>query len=393
MNRQRKLKKLTALTLALVLAFVLLPAIPVHASGETVTVQYLDAEFTISDVVAHFNFGATEVINHLDDRIDELPYKTTYFFVREGAVLEFVRMGWLSSRYTAGMHGNRFQFTESHLSGDFDGDSFLHVLMTLQEDSGSIPGIFDIDSYVYLTGESVTLEAGQFFIMELSHIGMQFYYEDLLMGFSSNWVFFVVDEALADLFAAEGETPPADDPISTPAPAPNLGTASSWAREGIAEAVALGIVPQALQNHYRNNITRAEFTAIAVMLYETITGTEITGRVTFNDTNDVNVEKAAYLGIITGTGGNNFSPNMPFNRQQVAVIIVRLAEALGQPLPAVTATFADNAEIASWAREQTGQVQAAGIMEGVSGGRFNPQGNFTREQSIITMLRLFDFLS
>jgi len=187
------------------------------------------------------------------------------------------------------------------------------------------------------------------------------------------------------LHPAEEDTPPA--------PAPNLNTASSWARDSITEAVALGIVPQALQNNYRNNITRAEFTAIAVLLYETIAGTEITGRVNFNDTTDVNVEKAAYLGIITGTGGNNFSPNMQFNRQQAAVIIVRLAEALNQPLPAATPAFADNSEIASWAREQAGQTQAAGIMEGVGGNRFNPAGTFTREQSIVTMLRLFNHLN
>jgi len=172
----------------------------------------------------------------------------------------------------------------------------------------------------------------------------------------------------------------------------NLATASTWAREGISEAVALGIVPESLQNHYTSNITRAEFTAIAVLLYETITGNEIQGRITFNDTNDINVQKAAYIGIITGTGNNNFSPNMQFSREQAAVIITRLAEAIGQPLPIFTATFADNADISSWARAQTGQVQSAGIMEGVSGNRFNPQGTFTREQSIITMLRLFDYL-
>jgi len=179
----------------------------------------------------------------------------------------------------------------------------------------------------------------------------------------------------------------------SPIPAPNLDTASSWAQDGIAEAVALSIVPQAMQNNYRNNTTRAEFTAIAVLLYETITGTEITGRVTFNDTTDVNIEKAAYLGIIAGTGSNNFSPNMQFNRQQAAVIIVRLAAVLNQPLQAATSAFVDNAEIASWAREQAGQVQAAGIMEGVGGSRFNPTGTFTREQSILTMLRLFYMLN
>jgi len=188
------------------------------------------------------------------------------------------------------------------------------------------------------------------------------------------------------------EPTPAPSPPHTDT-APNLATASSWARDGIVEAVTLDIIPQSLQNHYTNNITRAEFTAIAVLIYETITDREITGRVTFNDTTDVNVQKAAYLGIITGTGNNNFSPNMQFNREQAAVIVSRLAEAIGDPFPESTPAFADNAEISSWARQQTGQAQAAGIMEGVGGNRFNPYGTFTREQSIITMLRLFNYLS
>ena len=175
--------------------------------------------------------------------------------------------------------------------------------------------------------------------------------------------------------------------------APNLNTASTWAHEGINNAVAAGLVPQSLQNHYTNNITRAEFTALAVLLYEAATGREITGRVTFNDTNDINVEKAAYIGIVSGTGNNNFSPNMQFNREQAAVILSRLADAIGQPLPQIAAAFADNAQISSWAMESVGQVQAADIMGGVGNNIFSPHGTFTREQSIITILRLFEFLS
>jgi len=183
--------------------------------------------------------------------------------------------------------------------------------------------------------------------------------------------------------------PPSDPP---PLP-PNLSTASTWAQEGISEAIGLGIVPETLQNYYTNDITRAEFTAIAVLIYETITGREITGRVAFNDTDDINVQKAAYIRIISGTGNNYFSPDMQFNREQAAVIVSRLAAAIGQPFPEATPEFTDNDEISSWALEQTGQVQSAGIMEGIGSGNFNPHGTFTREQSIITMLRLFHYIS
>ena len=243
-------------------------------------------------------------------------------------------------------------------------------------DDFTIVDFYGYDSYAVPTGSSIVLQEG--------------IYVFGLTDFSKFLSFVVVG---GDASPPPPDSTPANAPEPTPPPqAPNMNTASSWAREYIAKAYIVGIIPSGLQNNYRNNITRAEFTSIAVLIYETITGEEITGRVTFDDTDNINVQKAAYIGIVTGTGDNNFSPNMQFNREQAAVIISRLAEAIGQPLPLSTATFADNVEISSWARQQSGQVQAAGIMEGIGGNRFNPRGNFTREASIITMLRLFNAL-
>jgi hypothetical protein len=62
---------------------------------------------------------------------------------------------------------------------------------------------------------------------------------------------------------------------------------------------------------------------------------------------------------------------------------------MGKPLPVHAPTFDDNADISPWAFDAVGQMQAAGIMGGVGDNRFAPQGDYTREQSIITMLRLF----
>jgi len=61
-------------------------------------------------------------------------------------------------------------------------------------------------------------------------------------------------------------------------------------------------------------------------------------------------------------------------------------------LPLASATFADNAYISSWAIEAVGQVQGVDIMGGVGNNMFAPRGMYTREQSIITMLRLLDWL-
>jgi len=171
---------------------------------------------------------------------------------------------------------------------------------------------------------------------------------------------------------------------------PNLLTASTWAHDGITQAHGHGLIPQNLQNSFTANATRAEFTAFAVALYEAVTGREITERATFNDTNDINVQKMGGLGVVGGVGNGNFNPNGTITRQEAAVMLSRLIEQIDQPLPIIAPTFADNAQIASWATEAVGQIQAAGIMGGVGNNQFNPTGNFTREQSIITMLRLFD---
>lgn len=123
-------------------------------------------------------------------------------------------------------------------------------------------------------------------------------------------------------------------------------TVSDWARSGVTEAADVGIVPDTLPADYTAPITRAQFCAIAVRLYETGTGAEITGRSGFSDTNDVNVEKMAFLGVVGGIGGGRFDPDGTLTR-----------------------------------------VQAAGIMNGTSATAFSPKGSYTIEQSILTMLR------
>ena len=186
----------------------------------------------------------------------------------------------------------------------------------------------------------------------------------------------------------EDETSAATPPTG----APNLNTASNWAHDSINRAFDLGLIPQSLQNNYTANATRVEFAAFAVALYETATGREIAGRAEFNDTNDINVQKMGYLEVVTGVGGGNFAPNDGLTREQAAVMIARLAYAIGQSLPQAAPTFADNAQISSWAVDAVGQMQAAGIMGGVGDNQFAPSGDYTREQSIITMLRLFEIL-
>ena len=167
---------------------------------------------------------------------------------------------------------------------------------------------------------------------------------------------------------------------------------SAWAAEQVSAAISTGIVPQALQSKYTQATTRAEFCALAVALYETVTGAEISGRTSFNDTTDINIQKLASLGVVSGVGNNNFAPDQKLTREQAATMLSRLATSMGNPMPKQAPTFADNGLISSWAVDGVGEAQAAGIMSGVGNNTFAPQAEYTREQSIITMMRLLGFV-
>ena len=140
--------------------------------------------------------------------------------------------------------------------------------------------------------------------------------------------------------------------------------------------------------------TRAEFAQLAVILYEYLSGREIAidRSIAFSDTDDDYVHKAATIGVVTGVGGNRFDPDSQLTREQAATMLYRLADATGNSLPNVAPTFADNASIASWAITGVGKVQAAQIMGGIGNNLFSPQGSYTREQSIVTILRLLVYI-
>ncbi|MCL2004226.1 MAG: S-layer homology domain-containing protein [Oscillospiraceae bacterium] len=175
-------------------------------------------------------------------------------------------------------------------------------------------------------------------------------------------------------------------------PALAAGTPSAWAADWVDGAIELGLVPQSLQSDYTQAATRAEFCALAVAVYERAKG-EITGRVYFLDTDDVNVQKAVYAGIAAGSVISRFNPDDPLTREQAAVMLSQLADALDSPLPREAATFTDIESAAVWAVEPIGHVQAAGIMSGVGGGLFAPQDSYTREQSIVTMAKTAAYLA
>ena len=163
---------------------------------------------------------------------------------------------------------------------------------------------------------------------------------------------------------------------------------SDWAKEELAKAEA--VIPQSLKTaDLTNNITRAEFDAVAVKAYEALKGTKAEPVATnpFKDTNDAEVLKAFNIGITTGTSETTFEPSALLNREQAATMLTR-AYSKDKVTYEKPATFADDAKIDDWAKDSVYFMASKKIINGVGDNKFAPDDNCSREQAIIIAARM-----
>ncbi len=128
----------------------------------------------------------------------------------------------------------------------------------------------------------------------------------------------------------------------------------------------------------------------------------VTSRYTYVPYDDVSSDEwyfnavawANDVGIIQGTSPTTFSPNAPVTRQDLAVLIHRYATNVSAsvlPQPAAAITFADNAQIADYARNAVTAMQRAEVISGKSNNRFDPRGHATRAE-VAKMIYQFKIL-
>jgi hypothetical protein len=173
-------------------------------------------------------------------------------------------------------------------------------------------------------------------------------------------------------------------------PVPVADKPSSWAIEAVNDAIRLDLCPAELLSDFKRATTRAEFCALGVRLYEFIFPKMPAPLKDFDDTTDLNVRKMAGLGVVNGVGENKFDPDAKITREQAATMLSNLLTALGCTLYDVApAAFSDNGEISSWAFDAVSAMSAIGVMSGVDDNMFAPKNSYTREQSIVTVIRLF----
>lgn len=190
------------------------------------------------------------------------------------------------------------------------------------------------------------------------------------------------------------------------------GGPSSWAAEEVEGAIDMGFVPERLQSEYQKDITRDEFAELAVRFCMDQFGYEFGVNSFLEDYRenhlDVNGNPvkaqpeefpdgtpygtiASALGITNGKDEGRFDPDGSITRQEAAVMLARTYAAYAPELETdflSGVSFADSHLFPSWAAESIRWLSYRVIMRGNGDNAFDPAGYFTREQSILTFLRL-----
>ena len=208
--------------------------------------------------------------------------------------------------------------------------------------------------------------------------------------------------AAAEVLAARGQSGGFDAPsgnagntitgsttVPTVVPTTPVGTFSdlndaSWAKTAIEALAKKGVLSGKGDGKFHPNdtVTREEFVKIIV---EAIDIREKEATVDFGDVAEGRwsysyIASAYRANIIQGTSDSEFSPAGQMSRQDMAVIMMRVANLLGIDLEG-SAKFSDDAEIAGYAKEAVKKLAGAGIINGVGDNKFSPKTTVTRAQA------------
>ncbi len=105
---------------------------------------------------------------------------------------------------------------------------------------------------------------------------------------------------------------------------------------------------------------------------------------------DSDVDYVYKLGIVNGVSEDEFMPLGEITREQAATMLYRTAVLFDKNDGSNNINSGFDG-ISSWARDGVNFVAANGIMQGTDKG-FEPQGTFTKEQAIATLVRMYEKL-
>ncbi len=182
--------------------------------------------------------------------------------------------------------------------------------------------------------------------------------------------------------------------------------ASEWAIEEMDKAEVYNLIPDILKGADMTQlITREEFAALSVRLYESLAEKAAPAVYEpFEDVDDSEISKAYGLGITKGVSETEFAPKKDISREEVATMLTRTIKAY---LPDLDTSvnddfrFSDDVLISDWAKESVYFMVSKNVILGVGDNKFAPKNttaneealkyaNSTREQALLMAVRTIE---
>ena len=169
----------------------------------------------------------------------------------------------------------------------------------------------------------------------------------------------------------------------------------SWAAASVDFLYENGITTGTTDTTYgpAGNITRGDFVLMLARAFN------LTGGAPSNSFSDVPansyyaqaIASAKALGIAQG-GGSTFNPTGALTRQDAMVLLHRTLSRTGKTIPDASASylsrFSDGGSVASYAQSSVAALVQAGVIQGDTSGKLNPQGSLTRAEMAVILHRV-----
>ncbi len=170
--------------------------------------------------------------------------------------------------------------------------------------------------------------------------------------------------------------------------------ASDWAVPIMEKAYELELIPEELFARATENMTRKEFTTLAIQFYQKVTGekVDISGiHNPFWDTDHPEIVFAYSKGIITGKQEHIFKPDDTLTREQMAIILVRTLEKSNIEITETEQeiVFKDVEQLEQSVLPYIKKVQTAGIMSGFE-DMFSPFKEVTVEEAVVAFTTMYE---
>ncbi|MGG2200033.1 S-layer homology domain-containing protein [Paenibacillus validus] len=172
--------------------------------------------------------------------------------------------------------------------------------------------------------------------------------------------------------------------------------AEHWAYRTLKVLSARHVVNGVTETEFQPNgkTTRAEFAAMLVRSLELAPSaapspfTDIAASAWYAS----DVTAAYQAGIVQGVSLNEFAPDAPMTREQMAALLVRAYKQNGGQAPGAGGggllAFTDGSEVSRWAQAEVSEAIALGLMKGKGAMQFDPGADAVRAETAQAILNL-----